>query len=105
MKVLVFFCVLATVTYVSGAIIPDVIYDDPIYELREIEGTNDEATATVGDDSTDLAPLRHRRVTCDVSSFQSKWLRVNFHSVCTVNCLAQRRKGGFCRNGVCICRK
>ncbi|KAF3423680.1 hypothetical protein E2986_12838 [Frieseomelitta varia] len=105
MRVLVLFCVLATVTYVSGAIIPDVIYDGPIYELREIEGTNDEATETVGDDSIDLASLRHRRVTCDVSSFQSKWLNVNFHSACTVSCLAQRRKGGSCRNGVCICHK
>ena len=35
MKVLVLFCVLATVTYVSGAVIPDVIYDDPIYELSK----------------------------------------------------------------------
>ncbi|KOX75237.1 Defensin-2, partial [Melipona quadrifasciata] len=72
--------------------------------LGEIEGTNDEATETVGDDSTDLAPLRHRRVTCDVLSFQSKWLSVN-HSACAVRCLAQRRKGGSCRNGVCVCRK
>ncbi|CAD1472015.1 unnamed protein product [Heterotrigona itama] len=104
MKVLVLVSVLATVVYVSGAVTPDVIYDDPIYELREIEGTENEAAVAVGDVLSDLAPLRHRRATCDVVfSFQSKRLSVN-HSACTVRCLAQRRKG-TCRNGVCICHK
>nr|2RTY_A Chain A, navitoxin [synthetic construct] len=26
------------------------------------------------------------------------------HSACAVRCLAQRRKGGKCKNGDCVCR-
>ncbi|OXU26901.1 hypothetical protein TSAR_014286 [Trichomalopsis sarcophagae] len=47
--------------------------------------------------------FRARRFTCDVLSFKSMWVSPN-HSACAVRCLAQRRKGGKCKNGVCVCR-
>nr|CAM36306.1 hypothetical protein [Thermobia domestica] len=47
--------------------------------------------------------LRHRRVTCDLLSFSSKIFSFN-HSACAAHCLAKRKKGGRCVNGVCRCR-
>ncbi|OAD53675.1 Defensin-2 [Eufriesea mexicana] len=106
MKLFVLVGILATITYVSSASIPEGVYDDTIYELQPIEETNDKLNVEMAarDDSGEVAPIRHRRVTCDVLSWQSQWLSVN-HSACALRCLAQRRKGGHCENGVCVCRK
>ncbi|XP_017791531.1 PREDICTED: defensin-2-like [Habropoda laboriosa] len=107
MKLFVLFGVLATVAYVSGASAPQAVYDGPIYELRPVEEDNGggQAVAEIEteDNSTGLPPIRERRVTCDVLSWQSQWLSIN-HSACAVRCLTQRRKGGRCQDGVCICR-
>ncbi|XP_017888466.1 defensin-2-like [Ceratina calcarata] len=105
MKFLVLFAIFATVAYVSGASAPQAIYDGPTYEMRQIRDAdeNEEMGTAIADESTE-SPLRHRRVTCDVLSWSSKWLSIN-HSACAVRCLAQRRKGGRCMNGVCVCRK
>ncbi|XP_078051975.1 uncharacterized protein LOC144478131, partial [Augochlora pura] len=46
---------------------------------------------------------RSRRFTCDVLSFQTRWFRVG-NMACALRCRVQRRKGGRCQNGVCICR-
>nr|XP_033324520.1 defensin-like [Megalopta genalis] len=46
---------------------------------------------------------RSRRFTCDVLSVQTAWFSTN-HAACALRCLAQRRRGGRCENGVCICR-
>ncbi|XP_033324514.2 uncharacterized protein LOC117219453 [Megalopta genalis] len=53
------------------------------------------------DDGDDV--MRPRRFTCDVLSVETAWFSVN-HAACAVRCLAQRRRGGRCENGVCICR-
>ncbi|KAG6796338.1 defensin-2 precursor [Apis mellifera caucasica] len=104
MKFFVLFAILIAIVHASCASVPKVVYDGPIYELRQIEEENIEPDTELMDSNEPLLPLRHRRVTCDVLSWQSKWLSIN-HSACAIRCLAQRRKGGSCRNGVCICRK
>jgi len=50
--------------------------------------------------------VRVKRVTCDLLSFQSKWVTPN-HSACAAHCLALFKgfKGGRCRDAVCHCRK
>ncbi|EZA60015.1 Defensin-2 [Ooceraea biroi] len=75
--------------------------------LRESSSRN-HVSATIDDPTydetaSDLTPIRQRRVTCDLLSWQSKWLSIN-HSACAAKCLAQRRRGGRCRDGICICR-
>nr|A9XFZ7.1 RecName: Full=Defensin coprisin; Flags: Precursor [Copris tripartitus]ABP97087.1 coprisin [Copris tripartitus] len=47
--------------------------------------------------------VRQKRVTCDVLSFEAKGIAVN-HSACALHCIALRKKGGSCQNGVCVCR-
>ncbi|KAF5297117.1 hypothetical protein FQA39_LY02697 [Lamprigera yunnana] len=49
---------------------------------------------------------RHKRLTCDLLSFETSKFAVN-HSACATHCLALRNgyKGGTCKNGVCHCRK
>ncbi|KYN03246.1 PREDICTED: defensin-2 [Cyphomyrmex costatus] len=74
-----------------------VVYDGPTYELTAIEDPVDDEI------SSDLPPIRNRRVTCDLLSWQSKWLSFN-HTPCAAKCLMQRRKGGSCRDGICVCR-
>ncbi|XP_078046273.1 uncharacterized protein LOC144474822 [Augochlora pura] len=56
-----------------------------------------------GDDDGDDDVMRPRRFTCDVLSVQTTWFSAN-HAACAVRCLFQRRKGGRCQNGVCVCR-
>nr|XP_034186846.1 defensin-2-like [Osmia lignaria] len=103
---LVVVCILATIACVYGASVPEAVYDGPVYELKPIEdgsGGVEPRQVESSDESTDLTPLRQRRVTCDVLSWQSQWFTVN-HSACAIKCLAQRRRGGSCRGGVCVCR-
>ncbi|XP_012144480.1 defensin 2 [Megachile rotundata] len=93
--------ILAMIAYVYGVSVPEAVYDGPTYELKPVEGG--EETAVMNPEvSTDM-PVRQRRVTCDVLSWQSQWFTVN-HSACAIKCLAQRRRGGSCRGGVCVCR-
>ncbi|KAG7208426.1 hypothetical protein KM043_014656 [Ampulex compressa] len=94
MKYLAFFAILALVACVQA--LPNGFYDGPLYELKKIEDETKYET-------TEVAPFRQRRVTCDLLSFESKWLTVN-HSACAASCLAQRRRGGRCRDGICVCR-
>ncbi|KAE8742150.1 Defensin [Frankliniella occidentalis] len=49
---------------------------------------------------------RHARATCDLLSFQSKWVTPN-HAGCAAHCLAMFKgfKGGYCKDAVCHCRK
>ncbi|XP_078051769.1 defensin-2-like [Augochlora pura] len=42
---------------------------------------------------------RPRRFTCNVL----RWFNVG-NAACSMRCRVQRRKGGRCQNGVCICR-
>nr|BAI81896.1 defensin [Apis cerana japonica] len=103
MKFFVLFAILVAIVYASCASVSQVVYDEPIYDLRQIEEENIGPDTELMDSNEPLL-LRHRRVTCDVLSWQSKWLSIN-HSACAIRCLAKRRKGGRCKNGVCICRK
>ncbi|XP_076636481.1 defensin 2 [Colletes latitarsis] len=97
MKLLVLFCVFLAIACVSAA-------PSYISNLEEMEYSTDmaemENMAGTGDFEK---PIRHRRVTCDVLSFQTLWFGVN-DSACAVRCLSQGRKGGRCENGVCVCR-
>lgn len=49
---------------------------------------------------------RHRRVTCDLLSVDTKWGSLK-DSACAAHCLSMGggRRGGSCQNGVCVCRK
>ena len=47
--------------------------------------------------------IRQKRVTCDLLSLQIKGIAIN-DSACAAHCLAMRRKGGSCKQGVCVCR-
>ncbi|XP_076296444.1 defensin 2 [Lasioglossum baleicum] len=60
----------------------------------------DPKAAALPDDDVNSRP---RRFSCDVLSFTSKWFSVN-HAACATRCLFQRRRGGRCQNGVCVCR-
>ncbi|XP_044736089.1 defensin-like [Chrysoperla carnea] len=56
-----------------------------------------------------VAPVhgeRQRRVTCDLLSVSTKWGSLN-HAACAAHCLSMGggRRGGSCKNGVCVCRK
>lgn len=51
----------------------------------------------------DNAGVRQARFTCDVLSFQSKVISFN-HSACAVRCLSMKKKGGSCKDGICVCR-
>ncbi|XP_077266066.1 defensin 2 [Temnothorax americanus] len=96
MKLLAFLTVLAVLAYASANTLP-AVYDGPTYELTAIEDpANDEM-------QSNLPPIRNRRVTCDLLSWQSKWLSIN-HSACAGKCLVQGRRGGRCRDGICVCR-
>lgn len=57
---------------------------------------------------TNEGPLleRHRRVTCDLLSVDTKWGSLK-DSACAAHCLSMGggRRGGSCQNGVCVCRK
>ncbi|KAL0123819.1 hypothetical protein PUN28_005979 [Cardiocondyla obscurior] len=98
MKLLAILAFLVALTYASAYTQP-AVYDGPTYELTTIEDpVYDE------EEPSHLTPIRNRRVTCDLLSWQSKWLSIN-HSACAARCLAQRRRGGRCRNGICVCRK
>nr|WAB21906.1 defensin [Mylabris quadripunctata] len=50
------------------------------------------------------ASVGHRRVTCDVLSFEAKGVKLN-HAACAAHCLAMGKRGGRCNNGVCVCRR
>lgn len=49
---------------------------------------------------------RHRRVTCDLLSFEAAGIAAN-HAICAAHCISMNRgfRGGRCINGVCNCRK
>ncbi|XP_022909131.1 defensin-A-like [Onthophagus taurus] len=47
--------------------------------------------------------VRQKRVTCDLLSFEAGGVALN-HSACAAHCLSLGRKGGYCNNGVCVCR-
>ncbi|XP_075221269.1 defensin-like [Lycorma delicatula] len=46
---------------------------------------------------------RIRRATCDLLSFQSKWVTPN-HAACAAHCIVLGKKGGRCKDAVCHCR-
>ncbi|NP_001280500.1 defensin-2-like precursor [Nasonia vitripennis] len=106
MKVLVALAVCALVASAYGASLG--VFDGPVYFDDE---TLTSVEAQFQLDHRDLSDLtlveqpsfRARRFTCDVLSFKSMWVSPN-HSACAVRCLAQRRKGGKCKNGDCVCR-
>ncbi|OXU26905.1 hypothetical protein TSAR_014290 [Trichomalopsis sarcophagae] len=117
MKVLVVLAGCAVFVGAFGATTIHDGYEDPVFEIQgddiKEDGDNAETVDATddlspikesSDDPTDVSPsYRARRFSCDVLSFQSKWVSPN-HSACAVRCLAQRRKGGKCKNGVCVCR-
>ncbi|XP_015600536.1 defensin-2 [Cephus cinctus] len=100
MKVFAVFVIVAIFAFASVKCMPEPAYDGPTYELTRIEDVDTSGGIA---DHTEEAPIRHRRVTCDLFSFQSKWLTPN-HTACAAKCIAQRRRGGRCSNGVCVCR-
>nr|AQW38592.1 defensin [Sogatella furcifera] len=46
---------------------------------------------------------RTKRATCDLLSFNSKWVTPN-HAGCAAHCLLRGKKGGSCKNTICYCR-
>ncbi|KAI4501126.1 hypothetical protein M0802_003929 [Mischocyttarus mexicanus] len=54
-----------------------------------------------GEDMVEERADRQRRVTCDLLSFGGKI----GSSACAANCLSMGRAGGYCRSGICVCRK
>ncbi|XP_054016322.1 defensin-2-like [Hylaeus anthracinus] len=97
MKLFVVLCVFVAIACASVSSAPQAVYDGPIYELTPIE------SSIAANEGTELPPIRHRRVTCDVLSFATLWVTVN-DAACATRCLTQGRKGGRCQDGVCICR-
>ncbi|XP_029167825.1 defensin-2-like [Nylanderia fulva] len=96
MKLLAILAIFAVVASVLANTLP-AVYDGPTYELTAIDDPGyDEPT------SNNLSPIRHRRITCDLLSWQSKWPTVDHR--CAVKCLSQRRQGGRCQDGICVCR-
>ncbi|KAI7815322.1 defensin 2, partial [Rhyzopertha dominica] len=47
--------------------------------------------------------IRQKRVTCDLLSFQAGGFSFG-NSACAAHCLQLGRKGGSCKDGVCVCR-
>lgn len=43
--------------------------------------------------------LRQKRATCDLFDFLGAG-----DSLCAAHCIAHRKAGGYCKNGVCHCR-
>ncbi|KAL6257568.1 hypothetical protein P5V15_011143 [Pogonomyrmex californicus] len=87
--------VLAMLAYASANTLLS-IYGEPTYELAAIENS------AYDEVSENLPLLRNRRhIICGLPSWQSK--KVN-HNFCAAKCLAQRRRGGSCHDGICICR-
>ncbi|XP_046738214.1 defensin-2 [Diprion similis] len=104
MKVVAFLAFFVVVAYASADVLPQVVYDGQMEEkdgrMTNLEDVDTDAGLP---ESSDLTPIRHRRVTCDLLSFTTPWGGVN-HAACAARCLAQRHKGGACQNGVCVCR-
>ncbi|XP_076648713.1 defensin 2 [Halictus rubicundus] len=123
MKLFAFLCVFVTIAYASAASIPqddgpsyqlksiserdadpdayaDAISDAVAYAIAEAGGLPGPNAVGLPDDDVNSRP---RRFSCDVLSFTSKWFSPN-HAACATRCLFQRRRGGRCQNGVCICR-
>ncbi|KAG5320355.1 DEF2 protein, partial [Acromyrmex heyeri] len=96
MKLFAILAIFVVLACTSVSTLP-AVYDGPTYELSTIEDPMYDEVPS------DLPPIRNRRVTCDLLSWKSKWLSIN-HSACAARCLSQRRKGGRCRNGICVCR-
>nr|XP_022909136.1 defensin-B-like [Onthophagus taurus] len=47
--------------------------------------------------------VRQKRVICNLSSFEAGGVAFQ-HSVCAAHCLLFGKTGGYCNNGVCVCR-
>nr|AFJ22694.1 defensin 2-2a3 precursor [Nasonia vitripennis] len=118
MKVLVVLAACAVFAGAFGATRIRDGHEDPVFEILGDDIKQDGDNAETVDATDDLSPIkessddptelvqpsyRDRRFSCDVLSLQSKWVSPN-HSACAVRCLAQRRKGGKCKNGDCVCR-
>lgn len=57
-----------------------------------------------GIESGTNAPLvRHRRLTCDVFSFESGVVTPN-NAPCALKCIGTGKKGGHCEGANCVCR-
>lgn len=52
-------------------------------------------------DTTEERANRQRRVTCDLLSFNG----IIGSSACAANCLTMGKAGGYCKSGICVCRK
>nr|AGK40896.1 defensin B [Nilaparvata lugens] len=65
--------------------------------------TEDELPAAVGRESAVATGSRAKRATCDLLSFNSKWVTPN-HAGCAAHCLIRGKKGGSCKNAICYCR-
>ncbi|XP_047352794.1 defensin-1-like [Vespa velutina] len=52
-------------------------------------------------DTTEERANRQRRVTCDLLSFRG----IIGSSACAANCLTMGKAGGYCKSGICVCRK
>lgn len=47
--------------------------------------------------------LREKRATCDLLSFNVAGFSFN-DSACAAHCLGKGKRGGRCKNGICVCR-
>ncbi|XP_031849962.1 defensin 2 [Nomia melanderi] len=104
MKLYIVLCVFVIIGYISTvSSVPYAAYDGPTYELKRIQERDADPDDIMPDADLDDSLSRPRRVTCDVLSWQSKWFSFN-HSACALRCLTQKRRGGRCQNGVCVCR-
>nr|AMQ10346.1 defensin B [Laodelphax striatellus] len=65
--------------------------------------TDAEFGGLVDPESAPATGLRTKRATCDLLSFNSKWVTPN-HAGCAAHCLLRGKKGGSCKNTICYCR-
>ncbi|RZF35307.1 hypothetical protein LSTR_LSTR003747 [Laodelphax striatellus] len=70
---------------------------------RESQATYTEFGGLVDPESALATGLRTKRATCDLLSFNSKWVTPN-HAGCAAHCLLRGKKGGSCKNTICYCR-
>ncbi|KYQ57252.1 Defensin-2 [Trachymyrmex zeteki] len=97
MKLFAILAIFVVLACTSVSTLP-AIYDGPTYELVTTKDPVDDEIPS------DLSLIRNRRATCDLLSWQSKWLTIN-HAACATHCVLRGKKGGYCRNGICVCRK
>ncbi|KAK9509725.1 hypothetical protein O3M35_006980 [Rhynocoris fuscipes] len=92
-------CALAFVTLFMLAAM---VYSYP--SLAEQSQQLDDSLWEPAGEVTEEHVARLKRATCDLFSFQSKWVTPN-HAACAAHCLLRGNRGGQCKGTICHCRK